>query len=171
MPKKLSEEIVLNGISASPGICIGKAYLVDKEGVDVVQKYAIDPTDLNAEINRFKTAVKAVTDELHAIIENTPETFREHAYILETHLVLLKDKMLYGKTIETIKRDRVNAEWALKEVVSDIKSVFQNISDPYIKERSEDIDQVSTPVRHCIIRSDTWSISSERSLIYGSEIF
>ena len=30
-------EIRLKGISASPGICIGKAYLVDREGVDVVK--------------------------------------------------------------------------------------------------------------------------------------
>jgi len=159
MPKNVSEEIVLNGIGASPGICIGKAYLVDKEGVEVVQKYTIDPKDLDAEINRFKAAVKAVTDEFHAIIENTPETFREHAYILETHLVLLKDKMLYGKIIETIKRDRVNAEWALKDVVSSIKTVFKNISDPYIKERSEDIDHVSNHIMLCLIGAETVDIS------------
>ncbi len=155
----MSEEFVLTGIGASPGICIGKAYLVDKEGVEVVQKYAIEPKDLHTEINRFKTAVKAVTDELHAIIENTPEAFREHAYILETHLVLLKDKMLYGKTIETIKRDRVNAEWALKDVVSNIKTVFQNISDPYIKERSEDIGQVSGRIMLRLIGVETVDIS------------
>jgi len=159
MPENMSEEVVLTGIGASPGICIGKAYLVDKEGVDVVHKYAIDAADLSAEINRFKIAVKQVTDELHAIIENTPETFREHAYILESHLVLLKDKMLYGKTIETIKRDRVNAEWALKDVVSNIKSVFQNISDPYIKERSEDIDQVSGRIMQCLTGVETEDIS------------
>jgi len=159
MPKNVSEEIVLTGIGASPGICIGKAYLVDKEGVEVVKKYTIAPKDLDAEINRFKTAVKAVTDEFHAIIENTPEAFREHAYILETHLVLLKDKMLYGKIIETIKRDRVNAEWALKEVGSSIKTVFQNISDPYIKERSEDIDHVSNHIMLCLMGAETVDIS------------
>jgi phosphotransferase system enzyme I (PtsI) len=31
-------EIRLHGINVSPGICIGKAYLVGKEGVDVVDK-------------------------------------------------------------------------------------------------------------------------------------
>ncbi len=155
----MSDESVLTGIGASPGICIGKAYLVDKQGVEVVQKYAIDPSDLDAEINRFKKAVKSVTDELHAIIVNTPEAFREHAYILESHLVLLKDKMLYAKTIETIKRDRVNAEWALKDVVSNIRTVFQNISDPYIKERSEDIDQVSDRIMRCLIGVETVDIS------------
>ncbi len=33
---KKHRELTLTGISASPGICIGKAYLVDREGVDVI---------------------------------------------------------------------------------------------------------------------------------------
>ena len=39
MSQPAVEEKTLKGISASPGICIGKAYLVDKGGVDVVKKY------------------------------------------------------------------------------------------------------------------------------------
>jgi len=143
MSTNTEQEIILTGIGASPGICIGKAYLVDKEGVEVVQKYSIEEKDLESEINRFKAAVKKATDELHEIIENTPEVFRQHAYILETHMVLLKDKMLYGKTIDSIRNDRVNAEWALKNIVSNIRSIFQNISDPYLRERFADILQVS----------------------------
>ena len=159
MQNNIVKETILTGIAASPGICIGKAYLVEKEGVDVVQKYFIEKNKLNDEINRFKTAVKTVTDELHTIIENTPETFREHAYILETHLVLLKDKMLYGKTIDTIKKDAVNAEWALKTTVSNIMATFQNITDPYIRERSEDIVQVSDRITRRLIGVDMVNIA------------
>ena len=43
MPTIEISEIKLSGINASPGICIGKAYIVDREGVDVVEKYQIDP--------------------------------------------------------------------------------------------------------------------------------
>ena len=41
MEDQESQEIILKGIGGSPGICIGKAYLLDKEGVDVVQKYMV----------------------------------------------------------------------------------------------------------------------------------
>ena len=41
MSDRNTDEIRLHGMSASPGISIGKAYLVDKEGVDVVEKYLI----------------------------------------------------------------------------------------------------------------------------------
>ena len=82
----------LYGINASPGISIGKAYIVDKEGVDVVEKYLIREKQLKKEVNRFKSAVKKAKDELNAIIEDTPEDLRRHATILETQRALLKDK-------------------------------------------------------------------------------
>jgi phosphotransferase system enzyme I (PtsI) len=143
MAEREYTEIKLSGISVSPGICIGKAYLVDNGGVDVVEKYLIEVSQLKNEIKRFKTAVKKSKDELRAVIENTPEDFRRHTRILETQEVLLKDKMLYGRTIETIEKEHVNAEWALKTVVLGIKSIFQNMDDPYLKEREADVVHLS----------------------------
>jgi phosphotransferase system enzyme I (PtsI) len=143
MSDRNTGEIRLHGIGASPGISIGKAYLVDKEGVDVVEKYLIRENQLKNEINRFKGAVKKSKDELNAIIDDTPEELRQHASILEAQKVLLKDKMLYGKTIEIIKSDRVNAEWAFKKAVSGIKSMFRKLPSSYLKERMEDIGHAS----------------------------
>jgi len=143
-------EIVLKGINASPGICIGKTYLVDKEGVDVIEKYHIQDENLKKEINRFKAAVKKSKDELRTIIEDSPDELRK-AHILETHMVLLKDKMLYGKTIDSIKNENVNAEWALKNVVSSLKAVFQNMADPYLRERGADIGHVSDRIMRNLV--------------------
>ncbi len=143
MSDKSSGEIRLHGINASPGISIGKAYLVDKEGVDVVEKYLIREKQLKNEINRFKVAVKKSKDELNAIIDDTPEELKQHASILEAQKVLLKDKKLFGKTIEIIKNERVNAEWALKKTVSNIKSMFRKLPDSYLKDRVEDIGHTS----------------------------
>ncbi len=143
MPDTETNEIVLRGIGGSPGICIGKAYLVDREGVDVVQRYAVAPKDLPKEKKRFKAAVQKAKEELHAIIVGTPEEFREHADILETHVVLLKDKMLYARAIEIIENEKINAEWALKKAVSGLKRMFREMTDPYLRQRAEDIVQVS----------------------------
>jgi phosphotransferase system enzyme I (PtsI) len=148
MAEYASGEIILKGIKASPGICIGKAYLVDKEGVDVIKKYTIGREKLSGEVKRFKAAVKKARDEIRGAIENSPEEF-PHAHILETHLALLKDKMFYGKTIDTIQKDGINAEWALKKVVATLKRIFRSMTDVYLKERSEDIVHVSD----CIMRN------------------
>ena len=120
MLKNNGTERQIHGIAASPGICIGKAYLVGREGVDVVEKYSVKKENLKEEIKRFKDAVKKAKDELNKIIEQTPKDLSLHAHILETHMVLFKDKMLYGRTIETIESEQVNAEWALKTVVSNV---------------------------------------------------
>lgn len=153
-------EIILKGISASPGICIGKAYLVDHEGVDIVNRYQIiDDTALQNETTRFKKAVKQAKDELHAIIKGTSDDLREHADILEIQVVLLEDKMLYGRTIDTIKQERINAEWALKKVVSKVSSMFQDITDTYLKDRATDIVHVSDRIMRNLMGAEPVNIA------------
>ena len=154
-----SNEIIIKGISTSPGICIGKAYLVGREGVDVIKRYRIQTSSLQVEKNRFKTAVKQAKEELHQIIAETPEDLRQHSDILETHAVLLEDKMLFGRTIETIEKEQINAEWALKKVVATVKSMFQEISDPYLRDRATDIVHVSDRIMHHLTGEDSVDIS------------
>ena len=153
------QEIIIKGINASPGICIGKAYLVDSEGVEVVEKYRIEARDLSGEIKRFKAAVKKAKDALRKIVEQSPEEL-QHAHILETHMALLKDKMLYGRTIETVKHESVNAEWALKKVVSNLIEVFQTMTDPYLKERSADVVQVADSIMHNLVGAKKVNIAA-----------
>ena len=154
-----AQEIILRGISASPGICIGKAYLVDREGVDVLGHYHVPEKKLSNEIKRFKTAVKKAKDELDRIVANSPEELKQ-VHILETHMALLKDKALYGKTIETIKNQRVNAEWALKQVVSNLQDVFRNMQDSYLRERSADIVHVSDRIMINLMGAEVVDIAS-----------
>ena len=171
MPKAISREIELYGIAASPGICIGKAYLVGKEGVDVVEKYFISKDHLQDEIKRFKTAVKKAKDELQSIIKQIPEELSQHAYILETHMVLFKDKMLYGRTIEIIENELLNAEWALKMVLADVKSMFGNMADSYLKGRAADIIHVSDSIMRNLVGAETENIASiyKRVILVASD--
>jgi phosphotransferase system enzyme I (PtsI) len=157
--KTEAQEIIIKGINASPGICIGKAYLVDSVGVEVVPKYRIPGDEISNEVKRFKAAVKNAKDELRKIVEKSPEEL-QHAHILETHMALLKDKMLYGRTIETVKQESVNAEWALKKVVSNLIEVFQSMIDPYLKERSVDVVQVADSIMHNLVGTKKVNIAA-----------
>lgn len=160
MPDQKNNEIVLQGIGGSPGICIGKAYLMDKEGVDVVPKYTLGKGQLEAEKKRFKTAVKKAIEELHKIISDTPEELRENAKILETHAVLLKDKMLYGRTIETIEIDHINAEWALRKVVLSIQPLFDGMGDSYLRDRADDVVNVADRIMNHLTGAEGVNIGS-----------
>lgn len=152
-------EIRLAGINASPGICIGKAYLVDQEGVEVVEKYPIEKKEAKKEIDRFKSAVKLAKDELRAIIKNAPDELLQQVYILEAHMELLKDKMLIGKTIDTIESESVNAEWALKKTENSVKAMFQTVEDPYLKERASDVAHISDRILRHLVGAETINIA------------
>ncbi len=160
MAENSRQEKTLRGIGASPGICIGKAYLVDTEGVDVVGKYFIHRDHLNEEITRFKTAVQQALDDMKKIIEDTPAELREQSDILETHSILLKDKMLYDRTIDTIRREAINAEWALKKVVSSLKRMFREMANGYLQARADDISQVSDRILRNLVGAPTVSIAA-----------
>jgi phosphotransferase system enzyme I (PtsI) len=138
-----SQEIVIKGIGGSPGICIGKAYIVDREGVDVVQQYYLFDSDLDDEIDRFKKAVANSTKEMEDIIASVPSEYHEQLYILETHKVLLKDKKLYDKTCAMIEANKINAEWALKKVSTEIRRIFNDMSDSFFRERGADVAHVT----------------------------
>ncbi|MDT8379645.1 MAG: phosphoenolpyruvate--protein phosphotransferase [Desulfotignum sp.] len=146
MTQKKPREMILKGISGSPGICIGKAYVVDREGVNIIERYPISKSMLPKEIDRFKHAVAKAKKEHARVIKGLEKDVSETLNILETHMALFKDKMLYGRTIDTIQNEQINAEWALRKVSREIKLMFQQVDDAYLKARVNDIVQVSDKI-------------------------
>ncbi len=138
-----AKNLFLQGIGASPGIAIGKAYLLQQEEVDVIEHRFVPPEEVPGEINRFKEAVKKAREHLQKVIEEVPEEYQDHVYILDTHMMLLKDRMIYDGTIEHIKHKNVNAELALKMAVDHVKAIFKKMPDPYFRERASDIVHAS----------------------------
>ncbi len=154
-----SDQRLIKGISGSPGICIGKAYLVDREGVNITKRYPVSDAMVPKEIDRFKQAVAKAKSDHAKTIEGLDEDLVENLNILETHMILFKDKMLYGKTIDTIAEDKINAEWALRKVSRNVKAMFEQIDDPYLQSRVVDIIQVSDKIMACLVGAQDIKIS------------
>jgi phosphotransferase system enzyme I (PtsI) len=140
------KNVTLQGIAVSPGIAIGQAYLFEQEDMDVVEKRFVEPEHVGAEVNRFKEAVSKAQEHLQGLIEQVPDEYRDHIYILDTHMMLLRDKMIYNGTIEQIEQKNVNAEWALKIAVDKVRAVFMKMPDAYFRERASDVVHVSNLV-------------------------
>jgi phosphotransferase system enzyme I (PtsI) len=87
------------------------------------------------------------------------KSFASMLRFLETHMLLLEDKMLYDRTIDLIEKERVNAEWALKKVVSQVKPMFESMSDDYLKQRAEDITHVSDRIMENLVGADQVNIA------------
>lgn len=159
MDMSISQQSTINGISGSPGICIGKAYIVDREGVNITKRYPVSQDLVLNEIDRFKQAVSKAKNDHAKVIEALDKDLGENLTILETHMILFKDKMLYGKTIDTIAEDKINAEWALRKVSSKVKAMFEQIDDKYLQARVNDIVQVSDKIMANLVGAQDIKIS------------
>ena len=117
------------------------------------------------------SVAKAKND--HAkIIDSLDEDLSENLNILETHMILFKDKMFYGKTIDTISQDKINAEWALRKVSGKVKAMFQQIGDKYLQARANDIDQVTDKIMSYLIGAQDIKISdiNKRIIIVAHDL-
>ncbi len=127
------------GIPASPGIVIGQAYVINKKSAEIA-KESIAPGKLDAEIQRLRKAVEKTKIDIMSIKEKVIyDIGNSEADIFNAYLMLLEDQMFAGKSETIIKKELVNAEYALMQVLKEYTEFFNKISDSYLKERGRDI--------------------------------
>ncbi|MBN3792514.1 phosphoenolpyruvate--protein phosphotransferase [Burkholderia sp. Ac-20353] len=132
----------LHGIPVSRGIAIGRAYLIAPAALDVAH-YLVETTQIDAEVERFRTALAAVHRELDALrADLTDDTPSEVGAFIDVHAMILSDQMLVQETIDLIRTRRYNVEWALTEQLDLLTRHFDDIEDEYLRERKADIEQV-----------------------------
>jgi phosphotransferase system enzyme I (PtsI) len=136
----------IQGIGASPGIILGRAYLVERFKLRLPQK-RIRPNQVEEEVKRFLKAIQEAREQLKEIKEKIldPEV-RRHSFILDVHLMILDDQMLLKDTMDMIRKKKVNAEWALDLTLEKLDTAFRAIEDEYLRERRSDLHYVSARV-------------------------
>ena len=130
------------GVPVSRGVAIGRAVLVASSRVDVAH-YFVAPSELGAEVQRLKRARDDVAAELSALQRDLPEDApAELSALLDVHLMLLHDDALAGATKDWILERHYNAEWALSAQLEVLARQFDDMEDPYLRERKADLEQV-----------------------------
>ena len=136
----------IHGLAVARGIAIGRAVLVASSRVDVAH-YFIEPTEVAAEIDRLRAARNEVIDELQRLQRDMPKDApHELGALLDVHLMLLQDDELNASVVHWIKERLYNAEWALASQLEVISRQFEEMDDPYLRERIADVEQVAERV-------------------------
>ncbi len=143
MKKPIPDPKELRGIGVSPGIIVGKAHLVDRSRVKIKYQYIINNNHIDREVDRFKEAISTTEDQLGILKGRMPDNVKEHAFILDSHLMILKDTMFVDATVQRILDEKINAEWAIKKSLRKIKRIFEQIDDDYISNRINDVENVA----------------------------
>lgn len=145
----------LHGIAVSQGIAIGRAHLMAPAALDV-KHYLIAPDQVEAEIERLRSAVKAVHQELHIIRSELPKDAPpELGAFIDVHSLILSDPMLAEVPQDIIRHRYYNAEWALVTQIEELSAQFDEIEDPYLRERKADIQQVGERILKILTGSAT----------------
>ena len=148
---QVKKTFVLKGIGVSPGIVIGKAYRFDPMDVELSFYKLNDPSLIPREINRFKKALKEAENQLLNIQKRIKKTkVTEPLYIIDVHILILKDKNLINRTIRYIRRLGINAEWAVRMTLERYKHIFEDVDDVYIRARISDVQYVIQRVLRCL---------------------
>ena len=140
--KEQTPEIRCKGLGVSEGIVIGQVLrLVD--GASQVARWTVTGKDLEKETQRFRQAAATASDRLRTLRDQAGGRLgKDHAYILDAHVLLLEDEKLLGDIAEYITTERVNAEWAIKVIGDRLTALYSEIKDDYLRERGSDIEDV-----------------------------
>jgi phosphotransferase system enzyme I (PtsI) len=132
---------VLHGHTVSTGITIGYAHLVATARMEVGH-YEVPAEDVESEVARFDAALQGARADLEALkAQIAPGAPAEFAAFLDLHRMILEDSSLSEAPRELIRSRRCNAEWALVQQMEKLTDRFDEIEDPYLRERKADIQQ------------------------------
>jgi phosphoenolpyruvate-protein phosphotransferase (PTS system enzyme I) len=135
---------LLNGIAASNGIAIAKAYRLVEPDLSFTKTTISDTV---AEVSRFNHALEISKSELSRIRDHAEiELGKDKAAIFEAHLLVLSDPELIKPIEDKIKTEKVNAESALKDTADLFITMFEQMDNEYMKERAADIRDVTKRV-------------------------
>ena len=131
------------GLATARGFAMGPAFIYRGDGEIPVPQYVVEPGREPDELARLQRAVV----ETKAGLEKLISTLREHTggkdvRIFECHMMLLEDIVLFGETEKYIREDRINAETAVRRTARHARRQFEQMNDPYFRERVRDLDDV-----------------------------
>ena len=137
-----TEEEILKGIAAAPGIAVGTAYLYTKH-IPRVQAKTITPEEVPAEIERLHTANARSEKELRKILAFAEQKLgSESATIFEAQIMILSDTILMGTIEARIRSELTNAEAVVSDEINKYKHLMLAATDEYMHERAHDVDDV-----------------------------
>ena len=158
------------GIIASPGIAIAKAFVYDKVEVEVTEKKVDDP---EAEVARLQAALEKSKEQILKIKEKAARDLgEEEAEIFEAHAMVLDDPEFVDSITAEINTNGVNAEFAVKTVTDRFFEMFDMMDDPYFSARAADIRDVGTRVLNNVMGVENVDISclDEDTIIVADDL-
>ncbi len=134
------------GHAVSRGVAMGRAVVVGSARLGISHQF-IDAEQIPAELERLRQARRVVDADMarakqHLMDDNAQETAAELSALVDVHLMLLHDQTLTDAVRAWVVERQYNAEWALQAQLEIVARQFDEMQDPYLRERKVDLEQV-----------------------------
>ncbi len=140
----------LQGLGVSPGLAMGGAVCMETADEGII-RIPIDPDAVEAEVRRLNEAVDTTREELAVTRGKAREAVGEElATVFDAHVLLLTDRALLDRIERRIREKRVNAEWAVHRTGQELGERFEDIDAPHLRERYEDLRDVTRYLLRCL---------------------
>lgn len=144
--------VALHGTGVSRGIAIGNVHIIERDQLEIVE-YQVTGDALVSEVSRLQDAVTRAKQQLRAIRDHIPRsTSADIAAFIDTHLLMLDDAALTQEPFRLIRENGCNAEWALKMQRDALVAAFEEIDDPYLRTRRDDVDHVVNRIQRILLK-------------------
>lgn len=144
----------ISGIGIVRGIGIGRVQRL-YGGDPEVPEYQLTEADTDREVERFLNAQQKAREQLSEAAQQIPDDAApEIAALIDAHLLMLNDLSLTEAVVNQIRLQLCNAEIALKRQREILVSVFEQMEDPYLRTRRDDVIQVVGRILRILLNSD-----------------
>ncbi|MBI2353454.1 MAG: phosphoenolpyruvate--protein phosphotransferase [Deltaproteobacteria bacterium] len=168
--KQGPQALALTGTAASAGFCRGRIYILDRfsDKVIKVAKVGARPE----EHRKFTLALEKAKIQTIYMEKRVSETLSEDdAAIFHTHLMILEDRGFVTKVGDMIE-EGMGATRAVHEVVQHYVQAFSAMEDPYLRERSADMEDIGRRIIDCLEGNGKGAVRlKEQRVIVAEEIF
>jgi phosphotransferase system enzyme I (PtsI) len=173
--RRRTNEQVFEGLAVSPGVAIGPAY-VRESGEIQVPEYEVPKAKVRAELGRFETAIDKAVRQLGRLKVKAKSLHgaasEELGYLLDAHLQMIESSRLLRGVTARIETDRINAEAAVKAEIAAIAANFDDMDDPYLRARAQEISEVGMRIVRHLVQRDYRGFSALEpdSIVVAEEI-
>jgi phosphotransferase system enzyme I (PtsI) len=130
------------GINTTREVAMGEAYLM-QQGVPEISYREITLERVDEEVQRFQAALLTTTQHLRDVRDQIPpDTAQDISEFIDTHLLMLEDNAISHAAIALIRDELYSAEWALQVRRDELVRIFDEMDDPYLRTRKDDVNHV-----------------------------
>jgi phosphotransferase system enzyme I (PtsI) len=144
----------LSGIGVSRGIAIGRVQRLHGSDLEIPE-FTVPAGELEREVERFLEAQAEAREQLRTVRAKIPVgTPGDIAAFIDTHILMLEDRSLTDATVATIRDNGCNAEAALRRSRDTLVAVFEQMEDPYLRTRRDDVEHVVDRILRVLTRTE-----------------